>query len=115
MHRMNRVDFHEARQLFHSKFGQHPTEKNASPVRKQMISFPQSPSLNTKKIAKPQKTGPGTSDLKDGKYLSNTYALEHGMNWTGILIEPLATEVGAGKVDDWGMVGMKLRGRGSYR
>eukprot|EP00434_Breviolum_minutum_P025504 symbB.v1.2.022535.t1/scaffold2006.1/size92704/3 len=29
----------------------------------------------------------------DGKYLSNTYALEHGMNWTGILIEPLTEEV----------------------
>ena len=25
----------------------------------------------------------------DGKHISNTYALEHGMNWTGILIEPV--------------------------
>lgn len=38
---------------------------------------------------------------EDGKYLSNTYALEHGMNWTGILIEPLTEEVGkfVGKLD----------------
>ena len=36
--------------------------------------------------------------FKDGKYLSNTYALEHGMNWTGILIEPLAKEAEVGKL-----------------
>ena len=28
----------------------------------------------------------------DGKHFSNTYALEHGMNWTGILIEPVESE-----------------------
>ena len=28
----------------------------------------------------------------DGKHLSNTYALEHGMNWTGILIEPVESQ-----------------------
>ena len=28
----------------------------------------------------------------DGKHFSNTYALEHGMNWTGILIEPVESQ-----------------------
>ncbi|CAE7472129.1 unnamed protein product, partial [Symbiodinium necroappetens] len=28
----------------------------------------------------------------DGKHFSNTYALEHGMNWSGILIEPLESQ-----------------------
>ena len=32
---------------------------------------------------------------QDGKFLSNTYALEHGLDWFGILIEPLPEQVGA--------------------
>ncbi|CAE7481093.1 unnamed protein product [Symbiodinium sp. CCMP2592] len=28
----------------------------------------------------------------DGKHFSNTYALEHGMNWSGILVEPLESQ-----------------------
>ena len=30
----------------------------------------------------------------DGKHFSNTYALEHGMNWSGILIEPWSRKPG---------------------
>ena len=32
---------------------------------------------------------------QDGKSFSNTYALEHGFDWFGILIEPLPEQVGA--------------------
>ena len=28
----------------------------------------------------------------DGQHFSNTYALEHGMNWSGILIEPMESQ-----------------------
>ena len=37
---MNRVDFHEARQLFHSKFGQHPTPHLSTQKKSQNLKKP---------------------------------------------------------------------------